>query len=136
MFKGKTSTVAEISGTFGFRAPESKPTWILVANRNGAKLLETRRGATRFDSPKKFSFSHAKLRGSDSYRAHAGRAFNSSSQSHGGHGTATPRHALGSETDHHEIAARKFATTPREGEECSHLFEAHPSSRTSFPRAS
>jgi protein required for attachment to host cells len=111
MFKGKTHTGADVSNTFGFNEARAGSTWILVANRTGAKLFETHRGSKTLEFPKEFACAEGRIRGSDSYRDQPGRSFNSSSQSHGGHGTASPRHALGSETTHHEMVAYKFAST-------------------------
>lgn len=112
MFKGKTSRGVAVSSTYGFNEASAGMTWILVANRTGAKLFETTGPNKALEFPKEFACSEGRIRGSESHRdQQPGRAFNSSSQSHGGHGTSNPRHALGSEVTHHEIAARNFAKT-------------------------
>ena len=109
MYKGKTSRGVALSSTHGFNAASGGTTWILVANRTGAKLFETTGPNKVLEFPKEFACSQGRIRGSESYRDQPGRAFNSSSQSRGGHGTGSPRHALGSEVTHHELAGRKFA---------------------------
>ncbi len=109
MFKGKTSSGADVSNTFGLKSGEVPKTWILVANRVGAKLFERGGDNAKLEFPKEFPFPSGRIRESELTRDQPGRAFNSSSQSHGGHGSAGPRHALGGETTHHDILAREFA---------------------------
>lgn len=111
MFKGKTGKGVAVSSTYGFNEVPAGITWILVANRTGAKLFETTGPNKPLQYPREFACPEGRIRGSESYRDQPGRSFNSSTQSHGGHGTSTPRHAYSSEVTHHELAARKFART-------------------------
>ena len=111
MFKGRTKKGVAISSTHGFDKPSASTTWILVANRTGAKLFETTGPNKPLEFPKEFACSEGRVRDSEAYQDQPGRAFNSSSQSHGGHGTSSPRHALDSGVTPHELTARKFAKT-------------------------
>jgi protein required for attachment to host cells len=124
MFNGKTSKGVEVSSTYGFNEAHGNTTWILVTHRTGAKLFETKGPNKPLEFPKEFAFPEGKLTGSETYRDQPGRSFDSSSQSHGGHGTSHPRHALSSEVTHRELSARKFARSLAEmlekGEEAHH----------------
>ena len=111
MFKGKTSKGAEVSGTYGFNEAPVGRTWILGANRTGAKLFERTGPNGPLEFPREFACPEGRVRDGEFHQdQQPGRAFNSSSQSHGGHGTSSPRHALGSEVTPHELSARRFSS--------------------------
>jgi protein required for attachment to host cells len=125
MFKGKTSKGVDVSSTYGFNEVHGATTWILVTHRTGAKLIESTGANKPLEFPREFAFPEGKVTGSETYRDQPGRSFDSSSQSHGGHGTSHPRHSLSSEVTHRDLAARKFAgilaTMLEKGRE-THLF--------------
>lgn len=111
MFKGKTSKGAEVSGTYGFNEVPVGRTWILVANRTGAKLFERIGPNEALEFPREFPCPEGRVRDGECHQdQQPGRAFNSSGQSHGGHGTSNPRHALGSDVTPHELSARRFSS--------------------------
>ena len=126
MYKGKTKTGAEVSNTAGFNLPHTHKTWILVANRSGAKLFETVGLSQQLPAPRQFTCAHGRIRESELFRDDPGRMENGATQSHDGKGSGGSHHASAGDATHHDLIARKFATTLAdmlEKESNEHRFE-------------
>jgi protein required for attachment to host cells len=105
----KTRRGVEIKRTAGMPQPRSSKTWILVAHRAGARLVEYRGPGHALEMVERLTFPAGRLKDRDFRSDQPGRSFESGARFKTGHSSGSVRHALSNEVSQTEQRAIAFA---------------------------